>query len=84
MIEVGRLISPPPQVPKCGDLDRRFQAVESGATTKAVAFLNRRNENHRAKLCHDAQNSSPAAGGLGLLDAPSVGGGAGCDERRSI
>ena len=36
---MGRVISPPPQVPKCGDLDRRFQAVDSVHTPKSGGSL---------------------------------------------
>ena len=36
---MGRVSSPPPQVPKCGDLDRRFQAVDSAPTPKSGGSL---------------------------------------------
>jgi hypothetical protein len=39
MVQEGRLISPPPQVLKCGNLDSRFQAVDDATTPKSGGFL---------------------------------------------
>ena len=39
MVQVGRLISPPPQVLKCGNLDSRFQAVDDELTHKSGGSL---------------------------------------------
>ena len=39
MVQVGRLISPPPQVLKCGNLDSRFQAVDDELTPKRGGSL---------------------------------------------
>jgi TPR repeat protein len=39
MVQVGRLISPPPQVLKCGNLDSRFQAVDDANAPKSGGSL---------------------------------------------